>query len=476
MNPPNILLILIDDLGWTDLTCYGSGFYETPNLDRLASQGMLFTDAYSSSPVCSPTRASILSGKYPARVGVTQYIPGHTVGRLQDVPYFHALPASEYSIASALRDGGYQTWHVGKWHLGGSETSPEQHGFTENIAGFGWGMPHCGFFSPYGMENLSDGPDGEYLTDRLTTDAIELINSRDQGRPFFLNLAHYAVHIPIEAPADLTEKYRRKAHDLGLDKEDVIVIGEPFGCQHLRGERVMRRTKQSDPAYAAMIENLDTNIGRVMQCLEENYLSEDTLVLFTSDNGGLATSNPDEGVPTSNKPLAEGKGWMYEGGTRVCQIASWPGQIEAGSVCDQPVTSTDLYPTFLEAARLPLNPEQHRDGISLMQLMIEGSSLERDAIFWHYPHYANQGGRPAGSVRSGDWKLIKHFEDGRLELFNLRDDEGEMHDMSEAEPDVTRRLTVLLNDWQKAVEALIPKHNSNYRAAALEPGVDAADV
>ena len=273
-----------------------------------------------------------MSGKYPARVGVTQYIPGHAIGRLQDVPYFHGLPIGEYSIARALGDGGYQTWHVGKWHLGGARTTPERHGFEVNIAGLGWGMPQNGYFSPYGMANLPDGEEGEYLTDRLTDEAIRLIEARDASRPFFLNLAHYAVHIPIQPPPGLVDKYRQRAADMGLDKQDVIVEGEPFGCEHLHGERVLRRIRQSDAAYAAMVENLDANIGRVLVCLSEQGLDDNTLVLFTSDNGGLATSNRREGVPTSNAPLAEGKGWMYEGGTRVCQMARLPGMIEPGSV------------------------------------------------------------------------------------------------------------------------------------------------
>ena len=473
---PNILLILIDDLGWTDLACYGSGFYDTPNLDRLAGEGMLFTDAYASCPVCSPTRASIMSGKYPARVGVTQYIPGHAVGRLQDVPYFHALPISEHSLASALREGGYQTWHVGKWHLGGAQTAPERHGFDVNIAGLGWGMPQRGYFSPYGMANLTDGAEGEYLTDRLTDEAIGLIEARDRQRPFFLNLAHYAVHIPIQPPPGLVEKYQRRAVDMGLDREDVIVEGEPFGCQHLRGQRILRRIRQSDAAYAAMVENLDANIGRVLDCLGEQGLADDTLVFFTSDNGGLATSNRREGVPTSNAPLAEGKGWMYEGGTRVCQIARLPGVIEPGSVCRVPVTSTDIYPTCLDVGGCVSRPEQHRDGVSLMPLFRGGATLEREAIFWHYPHYANQGGRPAGAVRRGDWKLIRHFEDDRLELFNLRDDEGETTDLASTEPALAEELLALLAAWQREIEALIPKRNPNYRPSPLEAGVDPAEI
>ncbi|MEM7364063.1 MAG: sulfatase [Pseudomonadota bacterium] len=472
---PNIVLILIDDLGWTDLTCYGSGFYETPNLDRLASEGLLFTDAYASCPVCSPTRASIMTGKYPARVGITQYIPGHAVGRLQDVPYFHGLPKSEVALPIPLSDAGYQTWHVGKWHLGDRQTWPEHMGFDVNVGGCGWGAPRFGFFAPYKMPNLEEGPDGEYLTDRLTTEALSLLENREKDRPFFLNLCHYAVHIPIQSPADLIEKYAEKAQTMGLDREDVIVEGELFGAAHLRGQRVLRRTIQSDPAYAAMIENLDTNIGRVLDCLDHEGLSEDTVVIFTSDNGGLATSNRFEGVPTSNRPLNEGKGWMYEGGTRVCQIVRWPGTVAAGSTTAVPTTSTDLYPTLLELAGAPANPTQHPDGKSLMPVL-KNESFERGPIFWHYPHYANQGGRPAAAVRDGPWKLIHHFEDDRYELFDLENDVSETHNLAQTQPAVLDRLREALRQWQTEVEALMPRPNPNWQPDPLGEDVDPAEV
>jgi len=309
---PNMIFILLDDLGWRDLGCYGSPFYETPNLDRLAAEGMSFTNAYAAAPVCSPTRASILTGKYPATVGVTQYIGGHAVGKLCDVPYFHVLPMQEISLARALKEhGGYQTWHVGKWHLGERETRPEQHGFDVNLGGCGWGSPKHGYFSPYHCPALTDGPPGEYLTDRLTDEAMKLIASSGDAssasggeKPFFLNLWHYAVHTPIQAPEALVEKYRRKAAALGLDKINAIEEGDFFPCEHKRTERIQRRRIQSDPAYAAMVENLDWNIGRLLQALEESGKAQETIVIFTSDNGGLATA---EGSPTCNAPLAGGR-------------------------------------------------------------------------------------------------------------------------------------------------------------------------
>lgn len=464
---------MIDDLGWRDLGCYGSSFYETPNLDRLASEGMRFTDAYASCPVCSPTRASLMSGKSPARVGVTQWIGGHTVGKLCDVPYAHQLPISEVSIAEALRRGGYQTWHVGKWHLGGPACWPDRHGFDINIAGCGMGSPRHGYFSPWRIDMLEEGEEGEYLTDRLTDEAVQLIRGRQKHQPFFLHLAHYAVHTPLQAPEPLVEKYRVKAEQMGLKDEDALQIGEYFPCQHKRKERVVRRTFQSHAVYAAMVEKMDQSIGRVMDELKAQGIDHQTLVIFASDNGGLSTA---EGSPTCNLPLAEGKGWMYEGGTRVCQIAHWPGTIEAGVQTAVPTSTYDWYPTLLEIAGLDLMPEQHADGVSLMPLLRGQANFHRGPLFWHYPHYSNQGGTPAASVRDGQWKLIKFFEDDRLELYDLLADIGEQHNLRDQQPAVARQLHAHLTDWQKQVEALIPRHNPNYIAPPLDPGVDSPEV
>ncbi len=469
---PNIVFILIDDLGWRDLACYGSSFYETPRLDRLAGQGMRFTDAYAACPVCSPTRASLMSGKYPARVGVTQWIGGHAVGRLSDVPYMHCLPMSERSIAAALRDGGYQTWHVGKWHLGERLCWPDHHGFEVNVGGCGWGAPRHGYFSPWHCPTMDDGPAGQHLTDGLTDAAIGLIRQRDRNRPFFLNLSHYAVHTPIEAPAELVEKYRDKARRLGLNDDDALEPGEYHPCQHKRTQRVMRRKFQSHATYAAMVEHLDSAIGRLLDELDAQGLAEDTLVVFTSDNGGLSTS---EGSPTCNLPLCEGKGWMYEGGTRVCQVARWPGVIAAGSECDEPCTSPDWYPTLLAAAGLAPDPQQHVDGVDLTPLL-RGEALDRGPIYWHYPHYSNQGGTPAASVRHGDWKLIEFFEDGRLELYNLRADIGETRDRRGDEGQRVAELHAGLKRWQREIEALIPKANRNHVPPPVDSEVDPAEV
>jgi len=460
---PNVILILMDDMGWVDLGCYGSTYYETPNIDRLASEGVLFTDAYAACPVCSPTRASILTGKYPATVGVTDWIDwGGRIhparGQLIDVPYIRRLPLEETSLAAALRAAGYHTWHVGKWHLGGPEYYPEQHGFEVNVGGCHIGCPIHGYFSPWQIPTLEDGPEGQYLTDRLTDEAIRLIQEND-GAPFFLNLWYYAVHTPIQAKSEYVRKYEDKARALGLDQVEAIEEGDFFPCEHKKHLRIQRRRIQSDPVYAAMIQSVDENIGRLLAALHEAGQKENTVVMFTSDNGGLATS---EGSPTCNAPLAEGKGWMYEGGTREPLLVRWPGVVEPGSRCAVPVTSPDFYPTILEIAGLDPMPEQHVDGESFMPLLRGADALQREAIYWHYPHYGNQGGTPGSSVRAGDYKLIEFFEDGHLELYNLREDVSEERNLIDAEPERAAQLKAMLDAWRERVEAKIPQPNPGW--------------
>ena len=487
-NRPNIVFILIDDMGWRDLGCYGSEFYETPNIDRLAGEGMQFSDAYAACPVCSPTRASILTGKYPARLGITNYIPGDDWGKLAAVPYTKHLPLEEVTVARALKEqAGYRTYHVGKWHLGGEAYWPEKQGFDVNVAGCDWGAPMNGYFSPWNIPTLENGPDGEYLNDRLTDEAIKLIETNGD-EPFFLYFPTYVVHTHIEAKANDVAYFQGKAKRLGLDAVDPFEIGEHFAVSHKRDQHIIRRTVQSDCEYAAMIKALDTNIGRLLDTLERTGNSDDTIVIFTSDNGGLSTA---EGSPTCNAPLAEGMGWMYEGGTREPLMVRWPGKIAAGSTCDVPVTSTDFYPTFLEAASAEPMPEQHCDGVSILPLLTkqteggvpglacrpcssESSTACKQAvaptageltdrpIYWHYPHYGNQGGTPGSSVRQGDWKLIEFFEDDRLELYNLRDDLSEDHNLAAEHPDITVRLHGLLTAWRESVEAAIPQRNPDW--------------
>ncbi len=461
-HQPNVLFILVDDLGWMDLSCQGSRYYETPNIDRIAHEGMRFTNAYAACPVCSPTRASIMSGKYPARVGVTQFIGGRGRGRLLEVPYIDHLPSGEHSLASALRDGGYQTWHIGKWHLGAQPYWPERHGFDVNVGGCDFGAPGpTGYFSPWAIPNLQhlDLPSGVFLDDYLTDRAVSLINDRDAGRPFFLNMWYYLVHTPIQAKPDLVRKYQRKAKAMGLDREPALVEGDYHPVQHKAHVRIQRRIVQSDPVYAAMIEILDDNVGKLMQALTRQGILDQTLVIFTSDNGGLSTS---EGSPTCNAPLSEGKGWMYEGGTRDALLMRWPDVISPHSVCDVPVTSPDFYPTLLRAAGLDLLPHQHTDGEDMMPLLRGGMHLHRDAIFWHYPHYPNQGGTPCSAIRMGDWKLIEFLEDGHCELYNLRDDIGEQHDLADVEQTRTAAMQQRLASWRSEVEAKMPSPNPHY--------------
>ncbi len=464
MTKLNVILILLDDLGWRDLGCYGSTFYETPHLDQLATSGVRFTDAYAAAPVCSPTRASILTGKYPATVGVTDWIDWGNFthparGRLIDAPYIDHLPLEESSLAKALKAAGYHTWHVGKWHLGSMPYYPDRQGFDVNIGGCAWGLPTGGGYrSPWHIPTLEDGPPGEYLTDRLTDEAIKLIRNHP-GQPFFLNLWHYAVHTPLQADPELVQKYVAKSRELGLDQRPTFAEGNVFPCEHKRDQRIMRRLVQSEPTYAAMIENLDANVGRLIEAVGDAGLAEQTVIIFTSDNGGLATS---EGSPTCNAPLAEGKGWMYEGGMRVPLIIGGPGILPG--VCDVPVTSPDLYPTILEFAGIAPEFVQPIAGLSWLPLLRGKHDLERDAIFWHYPHYGNQGGTPGSSVRSGDYKLIEFYEDRRIELYNLREDIGETHDLATTHPDLAGHLHALLTDWREHVEANIPIPNPAYHS------------
>jgi arylsulfatase A-like enzyme len=465
-QPPNIILILIDDMGWRDLGCFGSSFYETPNIDRLCGGGMRFTDAYAACPVCSPTRASLLTGKYPATVGLTDWIDWHghihpARGAVIDVPYLKQLPTSEHTVAAALRDGGYQTWHVGKWHLGAEDHRPQDHGFDVNVGGCHMGSPgRGGYFSPWTIEPLVDAdvPEGTYLTDYLTDHVVDLIDGADE-RPFFLNLWYYSVHTPIQAKQERVAYYEQKARDLGLDQLETFTEDEYYPCDHKKDQRVRRRLLQSDAVYAAMIDSLDENIGRILDALGAAGTSEDTLILFTSDNGGLATS---EGSPTCNAPLAEGKGWMYEGGTREPLFVRWPGKVAPGSVCNTPVTSPDVYPTLLAAAGLAPIPDQHVDGENLLPLLEQSADLERQSIFWHYPHYGNQGGTPGSSIRCGDWKLIEFFDDGRRELYNLRHDIGENDNRVEAELEITADLHRQLATWRESVAAKIPVPNPDW--------------
>ena len=453
---PNVILILADDLGWADLGCYGSTFYETPRLDRFAREGMRFTDAYAACSVCSPTRASIITGKFPARLNLTDWLPGQQpqiYQKLKAPPIRQFLPLEEFTIAEAFQAAGYETASIGKWHLGEApEYWPEHQGFDVNVAGSGKGHPPS-YFSPYRLPNLPDGPPGEYLNDRLTDEALKFIeNAKDQ--PFFLYLPHYAVHNPMQAKPGVTAKYQAKAAELPGGGPEFITDND----------RQVRQI-QNHPTYAAMVESLDENVGRVLDKLGELGLDQKTIVIFTSDNGGLSTS---EGTPTSNLPLRAGKGWPYEGGVREPLLVRWPGVTKPGSVSDQQVISTDFYPTLLEVAGLPTRPEQHVDGKSIVPAL-KGGKLPERPLFWHYPHYSNQGGSPCGAVRLGDFKFIEWYEDSRVELYNLKDDIGEHHDLAAERPEKAAELRALLHEWRADVNARMPVTNPDYDPNAKPP-------
>jgi len=422
VEKPNFVVILIDDLGWSDLGCAGSDFYETPNVDRLAREGMKFTQAYSACTVCSPTRASLLTGKYPARLRITDWIPGHKrpKAKLRVPDWTMHLPHEEVTLAEALRDAGYATAAVGKWHLGGKEFFPEKQGFALNRGGCDRGQPPS-YYSPYRIPTLEDGPKGEHLTDREAEEAVSFIEA-NKDRPFFLYLPHHAVHNPLQPKKELVEKYEKKAP----------------GREHKKA------------SYAAMIEGADQSVGRILAKLDALKIADRTAVFFTSDNGGLLSN-------TSNKPLRAGKGSAYDGGVRVPWIVRWPGTVKAGSVCDVPVITPDVFPTLLEFAGAKSDAKV--DGVSLVPLLRQSGALAREAIYWHYPHYHGGGATPYGAVRQGDWRLVEFFEDGRRELYNLKEDVGEARDLAAALPDKARALLTLLADWRASVAAQMPTPN-----------------
>ena len=427
----NVVLILADDLGWTDLACYGSKLYETPNIDRLAREGMKFTQAYSACTVCSPSRAALLTGKYPARLHVTDWIPGLPPEnpKLLVPDWTKYLPLEEISLARAFKSAGFATASIGKWHLGGEEYYPDKHGFELNLAGTEAPSPKT-YFAPYNIATLPEGPVGEYLTDRLGTEAEKYLEQH-KDKPFFLYLPHFAVHLPVQGKPDLIQKYRSR----------------------LRPDLV-----QTNAGYAAMIESLDDAVGQVRRKLDELKLTDNTIVIFASDNGGRVPT-------TSNLPLRVGKGSCYEGGTRVPLIVFWPGVAKAGSVCDTPVIGMDLYPTLLEIVGEKKAAHKAVDGVSLVPLLRGAGGLKRDELFWHYPHYQHYqlgGTTPYGAIRKGDFKLIEFFDDLRVELYNLKDDIGEQHNLAAQMPEKVDQLRKRLHAWRKEVGAQMPARNPKY--------------
>lgn len=434
-SPPNILYINVDDLGWADLGYMGSSFYETPNLDRLARSGIILMDAYVPAANCAPSRAAVWTGQYAPRTGV------YTVGnpergnarfrRLIPAPNEEYIKPENTTWAEVLREAGYSTVHLGKWHI---SDDPLKHGFDENHGGYTWGHPQRGYFSPYGIPNFEDGPEGEYLTDRLVDEAIGFLERHDGQCPFMMALQTYTVHTPLQAKPEVVEKYRNKT---------------PTPSHH-------------NPEYAAMIEHLDTNIGRLVEALDDRGLKDNTLIFFTSDNGGIHDIS-------CQAPLRGEKGSYYEGGIRVPTFASWPGVIEPGGVSKTPVSGIDLFPTFMEVAGIPLPAGKLLDGTSILPLLKSEGELPERPIFWHFPVYLQRYGngnvetrdplfrtRPGSAVRLGRYKLLEFFEDGALELYDLELDIGERNNLAEMFPEKTRELHDMLKKWREDTGALMP--------------------
>ncbi len=442
LRHPNVILILVDDMGQTDLSCYGSRFYETPNIDQLAKEGVRFTNGYAACTVCSPTRAALLTGKYPARLHLTDWIAGHERphAKLKIPDWQKFLPFEEITLAEQFKSAGYATASIGKWHLtpglkdGDEAYYPDKHGFDVNIGGYHRGQPPR-YVSPYGIPTLKDGPAGEFLSDREAKEAVGFIKA-NKDKPFFIYLPHYAVHQPIAGKPDVVAKFKAKA----AQTPDL---------------------RQKNATYAALVTSVDEALGTIRAALKELKLEDDTIIVFTTDNGGLLPT-------TDNAPLRAGKGSAYEGGVRVPLIVYWPGVTKPGTVEATPAVSVDLYPTLLEMTGVkPL--QSLVDGVSLAPLLKTGAKPDREAIFWHYPHYHPGGATPYSAIRSGDYRLVHFYEDGRDELYDLAQDIGETKDLAAAQPERAKALRTRLDAWLKSVDAQLPSANP-----AFDPGADDA--
>ena len=491
---PNVVFFLVDDLGWKDTEIYGSNFYETPNINKLAENGVRFTQAYATCHVCSPTRASILTGKYPARLQLTDWLKGRSnimprsnydYERLKTAKFHQQLPFEEQTIAEELKSNGYKTAIFGKWHLGESPSDPLAHGFDMHIPkGWNKGWPKAGYYAPFKFDDIEDS-EGEYLTDRITDKALNFID-QNKDNPFFLYLSLFSVHDPIQGREDLVNKYQSKLKKLSTDDiPNFILEGNPDDPSplstnelenlikqptHKEFKVLPQRTvkikqKQDNVHFAAMVEAMDESLGRVMSKLKKLGIDENTIVIFFSDNGGMSGANfgnpkrvvspdkLDQAFSTSNLPLRGAKGWLYEGGIRVPLIVKWPGKVNGGEVSDRQVISTDFYPTILEMLGISSKPAQHVDGKSFVKAM-ENKPYSRDAIYWHFPHYSNHGMQsPGGAIRKGDYKLIEYFENNSIQLFNLKNDISEQNDLSEVEPEKAAELLSLLHRWRQDLSA-----------------------
>tara|TARA_B110000014_G_C20103142_1_gene579534 strand:- start:365 stop:2008 length:1644 start_codon:yes stop_codon:yes gene_type:complete len=506
---PNIIFFLVDDLGWSDVAIYGSSFYETPNIDQLAKDGVRFTQAYAACHVCSPTRASILTGKYPARLQLTDWLQGRSwllprteydYEKLKSAKFYQHLPFEEITIAEELKSNGYKTAIFGKWHLGedpwtnddwsmdalgGEPSGPLSHGFDLHIPkGWDKGWPKAGYYAPFKLDGIEDS-EGDYLTDRLTDEALKFID-QNKKEPFFLYLSLFSVHDPIQGRPDLVEKYQKKLNKLSSpNNPDFILEGNPDDPTPLSKSElenliklpshkdfkvlpqrtVKIKQRQDNIHFAAMVEAVDENLGRVIKKLKALDLDENTILIFFSDNGGMSGANfgrptreisptkLDEAFSTSNLPLRGAKGWLYEGGIRVPLIVKWPGRVERGIVSDRQVISTDFYPTILEMLGLESKSLQHVDGKSFVKAL-ENKQYNRGAIYWHFPHYSNHGMQsPGGAIRLGDYKLIEYFENNSFQLFNLKNDISEQNDLSTSEPEKAAELLSMLNEWRRETAA-----------------------
>jgi arylsulfatase A-like enzyme len=445
----NFVFFLVDDLGWMDMSANGSSFYETPNIDKLAGEGFRFTQAYAGSPVCSPTRASILTGKNPARINLTQYIGGRA-----NPDYERNLPLEEVTFPELLQESGYKNIFLGKWHLNNRKGEgthwPDKHGFDINVGGHFRGGLYIKnkYFSPWDIPNLENGPEGQYMTDRLAEEAESFIK-QDHDSPFLLYFSFYNVHAPFCAPKPLVEKYTEKRNSTGVAEEN------RFRKSELGGKRLKFRDQQDHATYAAMVESMDQAVGRVLDAIKAKGIEDNTVVVFFSDNGGLSTS---EGMPTANTPLRAGKGWLYEGGIREPAIIKWPG-VAKPTVSDAVITSMDFYPTILEMAGMKLRPDLHVDGRSLVPLLKNETQKVHDTTYFHYPHLSNQKGIPSSAIRKGDHKLIVFLNEGRRELYNLKDDIGESKNLAEEMPELTETMFDELQTWWKEVDARFPKES-----------------
>ena len=445
---PNVIVILVDDLGAFDLGCQGSGFYKTPHIDRLAAAGIRFTAGYAACTVCSPTRAALLTGQTPARLHLTDWIAGqeNPQAPLRIPDWQKLLPLEAVTVAERLRGAGYATASIGKWHLGGVDHGPEQQGFDINLAGTDRGQPPS-YFSPYKIPTLTDGPAGESLTDRLTGEAVAFIET-NRDHPFCLYLPHFGVHTPLQAKPDVEATYVAAG---GLP-DAASRAGKPIGGEKGFG--------QTNATYAAMVESIDDSVGQIVEALDRLALRDSTAIIFTSDNGGLLPV-------TDNRPLRAGKGSAWEGGVRVPFIVSWPGLTAPGTTSDEPVITMDIPATILDLTGVGAGPGAPLDGASQAPLdgaslapLFRGGSLDRHAIHWHYPHYHPGGATPHSAIRAADWRLVHFYEDGHDELYNLRDDPGEQTDRAAAEPARAAGMRRELDAWLEEVGAQFPTPNT----------------